>query len=54
VDEKGLVVTSANNSSVQTNAIDPSVIVANNGEHWMVYGSAQIGSIHAFNPLQIL
>lgn len=41
--EKGLVVTSGNNSSVQTNAIDPSVIVANNGEHWMMYGSAWDG-----------
>ena len=41
--EKGLVVTSVNNSAIQTNAIDPSVIVANNGEHWMVYGSAWDG-----------
>jgi arabinan endo-1,5-alpha-L-arabinosidase len=41
--EKGLVVKSVNNSTVQTNAIDPSVIVAGNGEHWMMYGSAWDG-----------
>lgn len=41
--EKGLVVTSVNNSTIQTNAIDPSVIVTNDGEHWMVYGSAWDG-----------
>jgi len=41
--EKGLAVKSLNNSSVQTNAIDPSVIIAPNGEHWMVYGSAWDG-----------
>ena len=28
---------------MQTNAIDPSVIVTPNGEHWMVYGSAWDG-----------
>lgn len=41
--ERGLVVTSRNDNSVQTNAIDPSVVVAANGEHWMVYGSAWDG-----------
>jgi arabinan endo-1,5-alpha-L-arabinosidase len=41
--EKGLVVTSKNDVSVQTNAIDPSVIITNSGEHWMVYGSAWDG-----------
>jgi arabinan endo-1,5-alpha-L-arabinosidase len=41
--EKGMVVTSGNNSLIQTNAIDPSVIVAHNGEHWMLYGSAWDG-----------
>ncbi len=41
--EKGLVVTSKNDVSVQTNAIDPSVIITPAGEHWMVYGSAWDG-----------
>lgn len=41
--ERGLVVTSRNNSAVQTNAIDPSVVVTPAGEHWMVYGSAWDG-----------
>ncbi len=41
--ERGIAVTSRNDASVQTNAIDPSVIVAANGEHWMVYGSAWDG-----------
>ncbi|MBC7904199.1 MAG: arabinan endo-1,5-alpha-L-arabinosidase [Gemmatimonadaceae bacterium] len=41
--EKGLVVTSRNDASIQTNAIDPSVIVTPGGEHWMVYGSAWDG-----------
>lgn len=41
--EKGLVVTSRNNSTVQTNAIDPAVIVTPGGEHWMLYGSAWDG-----------
>lgn len=41
--EKGLVVTSTNSSTIQTNAIDPSVIVAPNGDHWMYYGSAWDG-----------
>lgn len=38
--EKDLVVTSINNSTPQTNAIDPSVVVTPAGEHWMYYGSA--------------
>jgi arabinan endo-1,5-alpha-L-arabinosidase len=41
--EKGLAVTSLNNNSVQTNAIDPSVIITPAGEHWMHYGSAWDG-----------
>ncbi len=41
--EKGIAVTSLNNNSVQTNAIDPSVIITPAGEHWMVYGSAWDG-----------
>jgi arabinan endo-1,5-alpha-L-arabinosidase len=41
--ERGLVVTSRNNSAVQTNAIDPAVIVTTTGEHWMMYGSAWDG-----------
>ncbi|MEJ8843599.1 arabinan endo-1,5-alpha-L-arabinosidase [Lacibacter sp. H375] len=41
--EKGLAVTSLNNNSVQTNAIDPSVIITATGEHWMHYGSGWDG-----------
>lgn len=41
--EKGIVVTSKNDNSRQTNAIDPSVVVTPEGEHWMVYGSAWDG-----------
>ena len=41
--ERGLAVTSKNDNSVQTNAIDPSVIITGAGEHWMVYGSAWDG-----------
>lgn len=41
--ERGLVVTSRNNSVVQTNAIDPAVIITPAGEHWMMYGSAWDG-----------
>jgi arabinan endo-1,5-alpha-L-arabinosidase len=41
--EKGLVVTSLDNASVQTNAIDPTVVVTPQGEHWMYYGSAWDG-----------
>src|SRR5688500_547433 len=41
--EKGSAVTSKDDNSIQTNAIDPSVIITNSGEHWMVYGSAWDG-----------
>ena len=41
--EKGIVVGSRNDANIQTNAIDPSVIVTTAGEHWMVYGSAWDG-----------
>jgi arabinan endo-1,5-alpha-L-arabinosidase len=41
--EKGLVVTSKNDATVQTNAIDPTVVVTPAGEHWMYYGSAYDG-----------
>lgn len=42
-EEKGLVVTSLANNERQTNAIDPTVIIAQNGEHWFYYGSAWDG-----------
>ena len=42
-EDKGLVVTSLNDHSVQTNAIDPSVVVSKSGEHWFYYGSAWDG-----------
>ncbi|PSR55751.1 arabinan endo-1,5-alpha-L-arabinosidase [Adhaeribacter arboris] len=41
--EKGLVVTSLNNSIIQTNAIDPTVVVDNSGNHTFYYGSAWDG-----------
>jgi arabinan endo-1,5-alpha-L-arabinosidase len=41
--EKGLVVTSKNDNAIQTNAIDPTVVVAQDGSHWMYYGSAWDG-----------
>ena len=41
--EKGFAVTSLANNTRQTNAIDPTVIVAQNGEHWFYYGSAWDG-----------
>ena len=41
--EKGLVVTSTDDNTVQTNAIDPSVIIDPQGLHWMYYGSAWDG-----------
>ena len=41
--EKDLVVTSAADGTVQTNAIDPSVVVTPSGEHWFYYGSAYDG-----------
>jgi arabinan endo-1,5-alpha-L-arabinosidase len=41
--EKGLAVTSLDNTSIQTNAIDPTVIIDQTGQHWMYYGSAWDG-----------
>ena len=41
--EKDLVVTSEANGNVQTNAIDPSIVVTPSGEHWFYYGSAWDG-----------
>lgn len=41
--EKGIAVSSINSSTVQTNAIDPTVVVTPTGEHWMYYGSAYDG-----------
>jgi arabinan endo-1,5-alpha-L-arabinosidase len=41
--EQGIVVTSLDDRSIQTNAIDPSVIIDQAGEHWMYYGSAWDG-----------
>ena len=41
--EQGLVVTSLANNTRQTNAIDPTVIVTEDGSHWMYYGSAWDG-----------
>lgn len=42
-EERGLVVTSLNNSTRQTNAIDPTVTVSPSGAHWFYYGSAWDG-----------
>lgn len=41
--EQGLVVTSANDGSIQTNAIDPTVITTQAGDQYMYYGSAWDG-----------
>lgn len=41
--EKGIVVTSRNDASTQTNAIDPTVVVTPGGDHWFYYGSAWDG-----------
>jgi arabinan endo-1,5-alpha-L-arabinosidase len=41
--EKELVVTSTNDNSTQTNAIDPAVVIDKAGDHWFYYGSAWDG-----------
>ncbi len=41
--ERGLVVTSLNDASTHTNAIDPTVIIDKDGSHWMYYGSSWDG-----------
>jgi len=41
--EKDLVVASADDATIQTNAIDPTVVTASSGEEWMYYGSAWNG-----------
>ena len=41
--EKDLVVTSLANSTVQTNAIDPTVVTTSTGDQYMYYGSAWDG-----------
>jgi arabinan endo-1,5-alpha-L-arabinosidase len=41
--EKGIVVTSANDGLIQTNAIDPTVITTPAGDQYMYYGSAWDG-----------
>jgi arabinan endo-1,5-alpha-L-arabinosidase len=41
--ERGLAVMSVDDNSIQTNAIDPSVIIDKQGQHWMYYGSAWDG-----------
>ena len=41
--DKGLVVTSANDATTQTNAIDPTIITTDDGKQYMYYGSAWDG-----------
>lgn len=41
--EQDLVVTSTSANYVQTNAIDPTVLIDKSGEYWMYYGSAWDG-----------
>ncbi|WP_116126334.1 arabinan endo-1,5-alpha-L-arabinosidase [Lewinella sp. IMCC34183] len=41
--ERDLVVTSVNDATRQTNAIDPTVAIARDGSYWMYYGSAWDG-----------
>ena len=41
--EKGLVVTSKNDNSIQTNAIDPTVVITPAGDQFFYYGSAWDG-----------
>ena len=50
--EKGLVVSSTDDITTQTNAIDPTVVVTPVGEQWLYYGSAWDGIyILKLNPL---
>lgn len=50
--EKGVAVTSSNDNSLQTNAIDPTVITNDAGEQYMYYGSAWDGIyILKLNPV---
>lgn len=41
--ESGLVVTSVNDNTIQTNAIDPTIVTTPGGDEWMYYGSAYDG-----------
>ena len=41
--ERGVVESSKNDNTTQTNSIDPTVVVTPTGEHWMYYGSAWDG-----------
>ncbi|MCL6523372.1 MAG: arabinan endo-1,5-alpha-L-arabinosidase [Thermoflavifilum sp.] len=41
--ERGIVVGSLNDNTIQTNAIDPSVVVTPDGQQWLYYGSAWDG-----------
>jgi arabinan endo-1,5-alpha-L-arabinosidase len=41
--DNGLVVTSANDNTTQTNAIDPTVVVTSSNEYYLYYGSAWDG-----------
>lgn len=41
--EKGIVVSSANDNSIQTNAIDPTVVTTPSGDQYMYYGSGWDG-----------
>ncbi|MHA4806673.1 family 43 glycosylhydrolase [Flavitalea flava] len=41
--EKGLVVVSKNDNTMQTNAIDPTVLIAPSGDQYLYYGSAWDG-----------
>lgn len=41
--ERGVVVRSINDNNAHTNAIDPSIVIDENGAHWMYYGSSWDG-----------